>query len=161
MYIMFTYDDNYVGKQASSNCKDAVHSWILFWKKVHLVKNDQCCANVCGFFPYWWGLISSMFLRSYFTKFLFTFGSNWDYTLYFHFLFTQTYSLSLCQSTQLCAYNCNIWCDVLALRHSLCVIIVLLLICYLKIQTRSISFPFAIQSLYNRYTIAIQSLSNC
>ena len=49
MYIMFTYGDNYVGKQASSNCKDAVHNCILFWKKVHFVKNDQCCANVCGF----------------------------------------------------------------------------------------------------------------
>ena len=63
-----------------------------------------------------------MFLRSYFTKSLFTFGSNGDYTLYFHFLFRQTYSLSLCQSTQLGAYNCNIGCDVLALRHSLCLI---------------------------------------
>ena len=42
MYIMFTYGDNYVGKQASSNCEDAVHSWILFWKKVHLVKNVLC-----------------------------------------------------------------------------------------------------------------------
>ena len=49
MYIMFTYGDNYVGKQASSNCEDAVHSCIYFGKKVHLVKNDQCCANVCGF----------------------------------------------------------------------------------------------------------------
>ena len=26
MYIMFTYGDSYVGKQASSNCEDAVHS---------------------------------------------------------------------------------------------------------------------------------------
>ena len=26
MYIMFTYGDNCVGKQASSNCEDAVHS---------------------------------------------------------------------------------------------------------------------------------------
>ena len=33
MYIMFTYGDIYVGKQASSNCEDAVHSCILFWKK--------------------------------------------------------------------------------------------------------------------------------
>ena len=49
MYIMFTYGDNYVGKQASSNCEDAVHNCIYFGKKVHLVKNDQCCANVCGF----------------------------------------------------------------------------------------------------------------
>ena len=49
MYIMFTYDDNYVGKQASSNSEDAVHIYILFWKKVHWVTNDQCCANVCAF----------------------------------------------------------------------------------------------------------------
>ena len=33
MYIMFTYGDIYVGKQASSNCEDAVPSCILFWKK--------------------------------------------------------------------------------------------------------------------------------
>ena len=46
MYIMFTYGDNYVGKQPSSNREDAVHSCILFWKKVHLVKIDKCCANV-------------------------------------------------------------------------------------------------------------------
>ena len=49
MYIVFRYDDNYVGKQASNNCEDAVRSCILFWKKVHLVKSDQRCANVCGF----------------------------------------------------------------------------------------------------------------
>ena len=49
MYIAFTYGDNYVGKQASSNCEDAVRSCTLFWKKVHLVKSDQCCANVCRF----------------------------------------------------------------------------------------------------------------
>ena len=76
MYIMFTYGDNYVGKQASSNCEDAVHSCILFWKKVHLVKNDQCCANVCGFLSILMRVNSSMFLRSYFTKSLLTFGSN-------------------------------------------------------------------------------------
>ena len=33
VYIMFTYGDNYVGKQASSNCEDAAHICILFWKK--------------------------------------------------------------------------------------------------------------------------------
>ena len=38
MYVMFTYGDIYVGKQASSNCEDAVHSCILFWKKGALGK---------------------------------------------------------------------------------------------------------------------------
>ena len=38
MYIMFTYGGIYVGKQASSNCEDAVHSCILFWKKGALGK---------------------------------------------------------------------------------------------------------------------------
>ena len=38
MYIVFTYGDYYVGKQAICNCEDAVRSCILFWKKVHLVK---------------------------------------------------------------------------------------------------------------------------
>ena len=33
MYIMFIYGDNYVGKQASSNCEDAIQICILFWKK--------------------------------------------------------------------------------------------------------------------------------
>ena len=33
MYIVFTYGDNYVGKQASTYCEDAVCSCILFWKK--------------------------------------------------------------------------------------------------------------------------------
>ena len=33
MYIVFTHGDNYIGKQASSNCEDAVRSCILFWKK--------------------------------------------------------------------------------------------------------------------------------
>ena len=33
MYIVFTYGDNYVGKQASSNCEDAVRSCILFLEK--------------------------------------------------------------------------------------------------------------------------------
>ena len=30
---MFTYGDNYVGKQASSNCEDAAHICILFLEK--------------------------------------------------------------------------------------------------------------------------------
>ena len=50
MYIVYTYGDNYVGKQASSNWEDAVRSCILFWKKVHLVKSDQCCANCVWIF---------------------------------------------------------------------------------------------------------------
>ena len=34
MYIVFTYYDNYVGKQKTSgNCEDAVHICILFWTK--------------------------------------------------------------------------------------------------------------------------------
>ena len=49
MYIMFTYGDNYVGRQASSNCEDAVDICILCWKKVHRVKNDLRCADVCAF----------------------------------------------------------------------------------------------------------------
>ena len=49
MYIMFTYGDNYVGKQANSNCEECCTQLHLFWKKVYLVKNDQCCANMCGF----------------------------------------------------------------------------------------------------------------
>ena len=85
-----------------------------FGKKCTWSKMTRVVSMCVDCYSYWWGLISSMFLRSYFTKFLFTFESNWDYTLYFHFLFRQTYSLSLCQSAQLGAYNCNIWCDVLA-----------------------------------------------
>ena len=46
---MFTYGDNYVGTQASSNCEDAVHSCIYFGKKCTWSKYDHCCANVCGF----------------------------------------------------------------------------------------------------------------
>ena len=49
MYIMFTYGDSYVGKQASSNFEDAVHIYILFLQKVHCVKNDPWCASVCAF----------------------------------------------------------------------------------------------------------------
>ena len=30
MYMVFTYYDNYVGKQTSGNCEDAVHICILF-----------------------------------------------------------------------------------------------------------------------------------
>ena len=33
MSIMFIYDENYVGKQISSNCDDAVHICFLFRKK--------------------------------------------------------------------------------------------------------------------------------
>ena len=33
MYIMFIYGENYVGKQTSSNCEDAVHIRIIFCKK--------------------------------------------------------------------------------------------------------------------------------
>ena len=123
----------------------------ILGKKCTLSKMTSVVPMCVDFYPYWWGLISSMFLRSCFTKSLFTRGGNWDYTLYFYFLFRQTYSLNLCQSTQQGAYNCNIRCDVLALQHSLWVIKVLLLICYLKIQMRCISFPFAIQSLSNRW----------
>ena len=49
MYIMFIYGGNYVGKQASSNCEDAVHICMIFCKKVHRVKIDPCCADVCTF----------------------------------------------------------------------------------------------------------------
>ena len=52
MYIMFTYGDNYVGKQASSNCEDAVHSCILFWKKVHLVTMTSVAPMCVDFYPY-------------------------------------------------------------------------------------------------------------
>ena len=33
MFIMFIYGENYVGKQISSNCEDAVHICFLFGKK--------------------------------------------------------------------------------------------------------------------------------
>ena len=49
MYIMFTYGDTYVEKQTSSNWQDAVHICVLFCKKVHLVKSDPSCADVCAF----------------------------------------------------------------------------------------------------------------
>ena len=49
MYIMFTYGDHYARKQASTNCEDAVHICILLCNKVHRVKNDLRCANVCAF----------------------------------------------------------------------------------------------------------------
>ena len=48
MYIMFTYGDKCAGKQISSNCEDDVHIYILFCKKVHRVKNDPRCADVCA-----------------------------------------------------------------------------------------------------------------
>ena len=50
MYIMFTYGDNYVGKQASRNCEDVVHICVIFYKKVHRVKNARThYADVCAF----------------------------------------------------------------------------------------------------------------
>ena len=52
MYIMSTYGDNYVGKQASSNCEDVVHSCILFWKKVHLVTMTSVVPMCVDFYPY-------------------------------------------------------------------------------------------------------------
>ena len=50
IHIIFTYSDNDAGEQASSNCEDAVHISILFYKKVHQVKTDPCCADVWVFF---------------------------------------------------------------------------------------------------------------
>ena len=52
MYIMSTYGDNYVGKQASSNCENAVHSCILIWKKVHLVTMTSVVPMCVDFYPY-------------------------------------------------------------------------------------------------------------
>ena len=53
MCIAFTYGDNYVGKQASSNCEDAVRSCTLFRKKVHLVKEVTSVVLMCvDFYPY-------------------------------------------------------------------------------------------------------------
>ena len=52
MHIMSTYGDNYVGKQASSNCEDAVYSCILFWKKVHLVTMTSVVPMCVDFYPY-------------------------------------------------------------------------------------------------------------
>ena len=49
MYIMFTYDDNYVGKQTSSSHEDAVHICILFCTKRTPGQKDSCCTNVCAF----------------------------------------------------------------------------------------------------------------
>ena len=47
---MFIYRENYVGKQTSSNCEDAVHICILFCKKkINWVNIDPCCADVCAF----------------------------------------------------------------------------------------------------------------
>ena len=50
MYIMFTYDDNYVRKQTSSNrvgCCTQLH--FILHKKNIWVKKDPCCASVCAF----------------------------------------------------------------------------------------------------------------
>ena len=44
MYIMFTYDDNYVVKQTSSNSEDAVHIAFYFAQKEHLVKKTGVVA---------------------------------------------------------------------------------------------------------------------
>ena len=46
---MFIYGENYVGKQISSNCEDAVHICFLFDKKVNRVKIDPGCADVWVF----------------------------------------------------------------------------------------------------------------
>ena len=46
MSIMFIYGENYVGKQISSNCDDAVHISFLFGKNVNRVKIDPGCADV-------------------------------------------------------------------------------------------------------------------
>ena len=49
MYIMFTYDDNYVGKQTSSNRVGCcTHLHFILHKKTSGQK-DPCCANVCAF----------------------------------------------------------------------------------------------------------------
>ena len=48
MYIMFTYGDSYVGKQASSNREDAVHSCIYFGKKCTWSKMTSV-VPMCGF----------------------------------------------------------------------------------------------------------------
>ena len=52
MYIVFTYGDNYVGKQASSNCEDAVRSCILFWKKCTWSKVTSVVPMCVDFYPY-------------------------------------------------------------------------------------------------------------
>ena len=49
MSIMFIYSENYVGKQISSNCEDAVHICFLFGKNVNRVKIDPGCADVWVF----------------------------------------------------------------------------------------------------------------
>ena len=40
MYMMFTYGDNYVGKETSTNCEDPVHICILFCNK----STPECVA---------------------------------------------------------------------------------------------------------------------
>ena len=50
MFIVFTYDDNYVGKQTSGNCEDAVQICILFWtKRTPGQKRPALCRCVCIF----------------------------------------------------------------------------------------------------------------
>ena len=50
MSIMFTYSDNYVRKQTSSSCEDAVQICILFCKKCKLGQNwPVLCQCVCIF----------------------------------------------------------------------------------------------------------------
>ena len=43
---MFIYGENYVGKQISSNCEDAVHIASYLAKNVNRVKIDPGCADV-------------------------------------------------------------------------------------------------------------------
>ena len=52
MYIMFTYGDNYVEKQASSNCEDAAHSCIYFGKKCTWSKMTSVVPMCVDFYPY-------------------------------------------------------------------------------------------------------------
>ena len=50
MYIMFTYGDNYVGKQISSNRVGCcTHLHCFFCTKRTPFRKDPCCANVCAF----------------------------------------------------------------------------------------------------------------
>ena len=46
---MFIYGENYVGKQTSSNCEDAVHICFYLAKNVNRVKIDLGCADVWVF----------------------------------------------------------------------------------------------------------------
>ena len=54
MYIMFTYDDNYIGKQTSSNCEDAVHICKLHFilhKKNPGLKKTHVLPMCVHFYP--------------------------------------------------------------------------------------------------------------